>query len=966
MSVSNGQSADQTTFNEAFLSRKIDSDTVGKIGLKNPDLVSGDEIDNAQRYINEIADADGTSGEGDANRKIYSSNNVVLDGDDRKVAIGKLDGEFDAATGHDHDGVNSKQVSASDLGNFNNLFAEFVIGEEDNVSGTSYDISSDFAAKFPGGNSTTVGVITTAPDNRVELIDTDNGGEIEDGTGKRVYARITESAGTWTLTFYVNDSGVETSHNLASTNIAYLFREVFTAETRPTIPASIGLFDSLNVVGDIPDATDTQPGKVNIGAQTFGGIKEFVDRPTTNSDPIVSETFAQDISNKAIINPSRIDVKKDTLANLTTYASSASDGQLCFATDTQELYQIFNNLLQPIGGGGDGGQGGINYLVGTNTDAEDGTGDWGEYDDGAVESPVDGTGGSPSSITFSTTSTAPLRGDNSFLLEKDASNGQGEGVSIPFEIENADKFSVLRISFDYDDTGADYEDGDIRLFIYDVDNSILIEPTQRDLEASGIGGKYISEFQTSDSLNYRLIIHVATTNANDYEIKFDNIQIGPREIARGPILSDWRNNSLIFTNATFTSSVSRIKQAGDSLEISFVGVTNVISGNITATLPNSLIADTSKVSINQTVGFVEGQDAGTQVYTGSVNLLTSSSITFYGAGGISWNATHPFTWTSGVDVLSFNAKVPIVGWSSNTSISSDFGNRIIAARYISSTLQTINNGNEDRINYNTMDYDTASSVTTGASWTFDPPESGYYTFQGMNITTASFSAIGNSVALRIKDTLGNSVSRIAVVNSSTTSSIGYEFKYCSTVYLEARRKVYIAFQNASGANISINGVAEANWISIKKVSSPQTLLGSQKLNAIYGDSAGQSMTTATPFLSNTKVQDNFGTTFNGATGVFTSPFNGNFLFNIAWLSTSYSAAVGTLAQVSATVNGTTIYSNNYHLSQNATSMQRMSNHVYSLKLNKDDTVLFLWNNSTGGGTCVAAPQFTNIQILGWS
>lgn len=99
MSVANGQDANQTTFNAAFLSKTAETgnDTIGIIGLKNTsDPDSGNEIDNTQRYINEIADSDGTVGEGDATRKAYSSNLVVADGDSRKVAIQKLDAHFGA------------------------------------------------------------------------------------------------------------------------------------------------------------------------------------------------------------------------------------------------------------------------------------------------------------------------------------------------------------------------------------------------------------------------------------------------------------------------------------------------------------------------------------------------------------------------------------------------------------------------------------------------------------------------------------------------------------------------------------------------------------------------------------------------------------------------------------------------------------------------------------------------------
>jgi len=62
----------------------------------------------------------------------------------------------------------------------------------------------------------------------------------------------------------------------------------------------------------------------------------------------------QQISNKGIVTPSRADAKQDTLANLTTYASSATNGQFCFATDEKKMYQVVDSALAAVGGGGVG------------------------------------------------------------------------------------------------------------------------------------------------------------------------------------------------------------------------------------------------------------------------------------------------------------------------------------------------------------------------------------------------------------------------------------------------------------------------------------------------------------------------------------------------------------------------------------------------------------------------------------
>ena len=57
------------------------------------------------------------------------------------------------------------------------------------------------------------------------------------------------------------------------------------------------------------------------------------------------------LTTASIQSPSRLDVKKDTLADLTTYAITASNGQIVFATDTKEYFAIKDGLLSDLGGG---------------------------------------------------------------------------------------------------------------------------------------------------------------------------------------------------------------------------------------------------------------------------------------------------------------------------------------------------------------------------------------------------------------------------------------------------------------------------------------------------------------------------------------------------------------------------------------------------------------------------------------
>lgn len=82
---------------------------------------------------------------------------------------------------------------------------------------------------------------------------------------------------------------------------------------------------------------DALASKFKIGA--LGSEAEVV--TTSNTQTITNKT----VTGADIRTPTRSDVKQDTEANLTTYAGSASNGQMCFATDTKKYYTVIDSVL---------------------------------------------------------------------------------------------------------------------------------------------------------------------------------------------------------------------------------------------------------------------------------------------------------------------------------------------------------------------------------------------------------------------------------------------------------------------------------------------------------------------------------------------------------------------------------------------------------------------------------------------
>lgn len=179
------------------------------------------------------------------------------------------------------------------------------------------------------------------------------------------------------------------------------------------------------------------------------------------------------------------------------------------------------------------GEGGINYI--TNSQFEDGTvTGWNLYDDGAVAEPIDGTGGSPAGFGRSIESVDVLRGNFSLQLAKSVLNRQGQGASTDFTIDPADKNSTLSVTFDYYPQNNQYVTGDMRIFVYDIDNLALIGPVENGDSGNVVfhdqdSAKFTGFFETTNSLNYRLIFHTATTNTLGWDVFIDNVKVGPQE-----------------------------------------------------------------------------------------------------------------------------------------------------------------------------------------------------------------------------------------------------------------------------------------------------------------------------------------------------------------------------------------------------------------------------------------------------
>lgn len=420
----------------------------------------------------------------------------------------------------------------------------------------------------------------------------------------------------------------------------------------------------------------------------------------------------------------KIDSQK--LNPLNADPGSPIQGQFFYSDGTSRsegLYVYDGTQWKTVGSGSSG----INYIE--NNDAEGGTTGWSTYNDSS-EVPVDGTGGS-ASILFTASSSSPLRGTKSFLIEKNgAASRQGEGISYDFSIEDADKGQLAAVSFDYSVT-ADYSTDNIKVYLYDVTNSRLINLVEAGIEAKSPAGKYLGYGTFSGgSTSYRVMVHIGSNDTNDYDIKIDNFRVGP---ADSKMLTN--NNDVYFLGrGSTTGSIT-----SDVTPIGFTTVTDTHDAYSTDTFT---APESGYYLINISVRLGTADDASTGVFVNGVQKqkiishLIESTTSEVGSATLYLEAGDDVTFIKGSgnntvtdDALNTWLSIIKIGKSLNES---DSSGRTV-------TVEGAGNAGE-AITANTESIPFIEQQDTHSAWDgseFTVPESGIYSLSGGIFITAN-------------------------------------------------------------------------------------------------------------------------------------------------------------------------------------------------------------------------------------
>lgn len=280
MGVAPGSPVSAANTNQAFIDANADDVGVGIVGLANTNTASGAAVNSLQREHNATASFTGMPLNSVKNiLPAWTSNDVGASSDPLKTRADLLSAKFNPSTGHKHTGAagDAPNVSSVDLINVV-LRGYFTRGvDKTGITGSTMDVSSDFTLKVASPNSSVKGVVVTAPQNKImvrQASGVDTGDDFIDGSGNLVYARLTNSGATWTVSFYVLISGTETVYSFGSSvDVAYYYQELFNPIVDAPVYSELAVIPSDNVADEVPAASETVAGKVllsNVVAQPVG------------------------------------------------------------------------------------------------------------------------------------------------------------------------------------------------------------------------------------------------------------------------------------------------------------------------------------------------------------------------------------------------------------------------------------------------------------------------------------------------------------------------------------------------------------------------------------------------------------------------------------------------------------------------------------------------------------------------
>lgn len=538
-------------------------------------------------------------------------------------------------------------------------------------------------------------------------------------------------------------------------------------------------------------------------------------------------------------------------------------------------------------------------------------------DSGAT--PTDGTGGSPTILTLSRTTTGGevLLGSGSYKISKSGSSAQGEGLSMDFTLPRAFASSVMSVTFSYQTTANfSYTNNDVTLWFYNVSAGSLIQPIPYQLDGSG---KFISQFQTNSnsSTSYRMIWHCATTSALTWDLILDNIVVYPSIIgATNEIVTfnAWRGTTQSITAGSPVEVVfsSIDKDTHNGYSISTGRYTAISSGYYSVNY--NLIVLTGGTAPSSVQTYVNINGTGTKyaecymddfIANKNYDLQASEPIYLQAGQYISvfitasaQNVTINFT--SGANHGNYFNAVKAAGTGGNA-----IGDNRIVSMYYSNVTGGTAVSSSTTIPYITRHHDTHSAYSTATGF-YLVPISGYYHISFAGQFAGTFNNPNQStldIYIDSTRTLTSGVRAQATITEVYANG-------SATIFVNAGQTISIQFTSA-GTSPTTSANNFTNYLTIDRLTGSAQILASEKVNCEYNSTNGQALNGTTDIIKyENKVFDthNF---YNPATGVATVPTAGVYLV--------FATMVRTDAATTTSFNSMNILKNGTNLARHITS-----------------------------------------------
>jgi hypothetical protein len=438
---------------------------------------------------------------------------------------------------------------------------------------------------------------------------------------------------------------------------------------------------------------------------------------TTDTQTLANKTLTSSIVNSPrITTPSRLDVKQDTYTNLETYASSATNGQFVFATDSKVMYQIIDNSLAPIGSGGGG-------LDTYHTENFDGTVNAASFSKGNNTTYL-GAGTIDGVLSDETGS--PISNDASLKYIMGSSSTNDYAASPAITLSSKQKNNQTYVTLYYTYNG---DDDDIAFRFWDVANSTHLD---RGLVLANTTTKATRRSATfhipSTATTLRYGFHVLVGNSGKMLV-IDDVEFTTKPITQVTTQEENQFLTQINNNGTATIISQSGLNANDQNAVASINRTG--TGVIEVTFTSGFFSETP-IPIQGMLP--SDSDVGEVTYR---NLTASSvDIYTYATGGTSIDENFSFGFArAGGDYKSPNAAVITAQEGADSEI------MLITGDGYGSTNTVIRNYATESFNKGTS-FTSTLSGTLGASITVN--ESGLYFISRKEYRSGGLANIGVS------------------------------------------------------------------------------------------------------------------------------------------------------------------------------------------------------------------------------